>query len=313
MTADSLNLATARSLDQWRNLVSDSFVPLDVPDTSLPNFRGSIASRTFDDFLLCDIAASRHTVERTPRLIGDGGRHYFKLSLILSGAGLLIQDGREAVLLPGDLAVYDTNRPYTLSFDNDFRSMVLMFPHELFKLPAEAVAQLTAVRMPGDQRLGSVVSPFLAQMSKNLAHLLGSSGRRLSHNALDLITTMYSNELDLRTPETSPQQQLLLRIHTYIDDHLGDHDLGPQTIAAEHFISTRHLHNLFRSSESTVGSWIRSRRLEHCRRDLADPICADRPVAAIANRWGFSDAAHFARAFKSAFGISPREYRRQHA
>ncbi len=55
----------------------------------------------------------------------------------------------------------------------------------------------------------------------------------------------------------------------------------------------------------TVSTWIRTRRLEQCRRDLLDPMLADRPVAAIAARWGFVDAAHFSRAFKTAFGVSP--------
>jgi len=41
-------------------------------------------------------------------------------------------------------------------------------------------------------------------------------------------------------------------------------------------------------------------------------MLADRPVAAIAARWGFVDAAHFSRAFKTAFGISPSEYRAAH-
>ena len=60
----------------------------------------------------------------------------------------------------------------------------------------------------------------------------------------------------------------------------------------------------------TVAGWIRSRRLERCRRDLADPSLAARPVAAIAARWGFSSAADFSRAFRTAHGVPPAEYRR---
>ncbi|MEV8610809.1 helix-turn-helix domain-containing protein [Amycolatopsis sp. NPDC051373] len=33
------------------------------------------------------------------------------------------------------------------------------------------------------------------------------------------------------------------------------------------------------------------------------------PIAAIGRRWGFSDAAHFSRLFRSTYGRSPREYR----
>ena len=32
----------------------------------------------------------------------------------------------------------------------------------------------------------------------------------------------------------------------------------------------------------------------------------------IAARWGFTNAAHFTRVFKAAYGSSPGEFRRQH-
>jgi AraC-like DNA-binding protein len=59
-----------------------------------------------------------------------------------------------------------------------------------------------------------------------------------------------------------------------------------------------------------VAGWIRARRLERCRHDLADPGMAARPVAAIAARWGFTSAADFSRVFRAAHGVPPAEYRR---
>ncbi|HYP73799.1 MAG TPA: helix-turn-helix domain-containing protein, partial [Microbacterium sp.] len=89
--------------------------------------------------------------------------------------------------------------------------------------------------------------------------------------------------------------------------------LSPGSIAAAHYISTRHLHGLFQEQGTTVSTWIRMRRLEQCRRDLADPLHAGSPVAAISARWGFVDAAHFSRSFKQAYGVSPSEYRASRA
>ena len=50
-------------------------------------------------------------------------------------------------------------------------------------------------------------------------------------------------------------------------------------------------------------------RLQRCRRDLLDPRLADRSVAAIAFGWGFGDLSGFNRAFKAAYGVTPRELR----
>ena len=46
---------------------------------------------------------------------------------------------------------------------------------------------------------------------------------------------------------------------------------------------------------------------------LADPGRAGRRVTDIAYAVGFKDASHFTRAFKSRYGVSPREYRRDHS
>ena len=70
-------------------------------------------------------------------------------------------------------------------------------------------------------------------------------------------------------------------------------------------MSLRSLHQLFHDEGLTVAGWIRRRRLECCRRDLADPALALRPIVAIAARWGFASAADFSRAFRAATGWLP--------
>ncbi|MFG3013609.1 helix-turn-helix domain-containing protein [Streptomyces cinerochromogenes] len=68
----------------------------------------------------------------------------------------------------------------------------------------------------------------------------------------------------------------------------------------------RHLARLRRHS---LPIWIRRQRLERARRALADPAMRTTPINAIAARSGFSRAADFTRAFRRAYGVSPRGYR----
>lgn len=310
--AELVSTLVARNISDFRAAVSESFVPLQVTTAGPDHFRGIIRGASVDEVHVNDVRATSHVVERTPELIARGDRSYFKVSLMIAGTGLLIQDDREAVLQAGDLAVYDTDRPYSLVFDDDFRTMVVMFPKHLISLPAEMVGQLTAVRISGHEGLGSMVVPYLTQLAGNLDQLAGTTGARLAHSALDLVTTVFTRELGLDQVSADLHRALVQRIRSHIDRNLASTDLGPASIAAAHFISTRHLHGLFQEQGVTVSTWIRTRRLEKCRRDLLDPMLADRPVAAIAARWGFVDAAHFSRAFKSTFGVSPSEYRAAH-
>lgn len=309
---DIVATSVARNISEFRAAVNDSFVPLQVSSSHPDRFRGMIRGAGIDEVHVTDVRATDHVVERTPELIARGDRPYFKVSLMLAGTGLLIQDDREAVLSPGDLAVYDTSRPYSLVFDSDFRTMVVMFPRHLITLPPEMMGQLTAVRISGSEGLGAVVAPYLTQLAANLDQLAGTVGSRLAHSALDLVTTVFTRELGLDGASGDPHRALMQRIYGYIDRNLASTDLGPGSIAAAHFISTRHLHGLFQQQGTTVSTWIRTRRLERCRRDLIDPALADRPVAAIAARWGFMDAAHFSRSFKAAFGVAPSEFRAAH-
>ncbi|WP_447912306.1 AraC-like ligand-binding domain-containing protein [Microbacterium phyllosphaerae] len=310
--AESVSTLIARNISEFRAAVSESFVPLQVSTSGPDHFRGVIRGASVDEVHVNEVRATSHVVERTPELIARSDRSYFKLSLMLAGTGMLIQDDREAVLQAGDLAVYDTDRPYSLVFDDDFRTMVVMFPKHLISLPADMVGQLTAVRISGQGGLGGMVVPYLTQLAGNLDQLAGTTGARLAHSALDLVTTVFTRELGLDEVSADPHRALVQRIRSYIDRNLASTDLGPASIASAHFISTRHLHGLFQEQGVTVSTWIRTRRLEQCRRDLLDPMLADRPVAAVAARWGFVDAAHFSRAFKTAFGISPSEYRAAH-
>lgn len=309
---ESVATRIARSIGEFRAACSDSFVPLRVTSQTHDHFRGMLRGAAVDEVHVTEVRATPHVVERTPELIARGDAPYFKVSLMLAGEGLLIQDGREAVLHRGDLAVYDTSRPYSLAFDDEFRSMIVMFPRHLITLPPDLVGELTAVRISGSDGLGAVIAPYLSQLAANLDQLAGSTGARLAHSALDLVTTVFTRELGLDDAAADPHRALMQRIRAYIDRNLASTDLSPASIASAHFISTRHLHGLFQEQGTTVSTWIRTRRLEQCRRDLIDPVYADRPVSAVAARWGFVDAAHFSRAFKAEFDISPSEYRAAH-
>ncbi|WP_198398103.1 helix-turn-helix domain-containing protein [Brevibacterium antiquum] len=313
--------STASDFDGWKSLVSDSFVPLDTEPQRRGGFRGAISARDYDSVVMSHISANPHAVLRTPNLIARGTDtdsngsapspdSYYKVSLQLKGHGLLIQDGREVSLAPGSLAIYDTSRPYTLSFDCDFSSYVMMFPQSRVNLPADTVGQLTATSIGAEHQLGAVATQIITQAGAMLPTLNRAVGIRLAGNVVDLLTTVMADELTEAREAPGERQQLWAEITEYIEANLADPQLSPSTIAAAHFMSVRALHQIFEGSGETVSGEIRRRRIARCRLDLADPLQARVPVAAIGARWGLSDPAHFSRLFRSVVGRPPAQYRR---
>jgi AraC-like DNA-binding protein len=181
-------------------------------------------------------------------------------------------------------------------------------------LPYDNIERLIAMPLPGHAGIGALLTEFLVRLTADAGHYRPSDGPRLGTVLLDLVTAFLAHRLDADAalPPERRQRVLMLRIQAFIYRHLADPELSPSAIAAAHNISTRMLHRLFQTQGSTVSGWIRARRLDRCRRDLVDPMHGHRPIHVIAARWGFTDAAHFSRAFRAAYGLSPREYRGLH-
>lgn len=306
---DRMSAAQTVGLHQWRCDVNSSFVPLQIEERDGVPFRGHLKSAVVGDVSVFEIVATPHVVQRTQQLVDTSEGRFYKLSLQQQGPARLEQDGRVVDLAPGDIAIYDTHRPYTLTFPENNRATVIMFPHEAVDLPPDEISRVTAVGFGAEEGLGRVINPFFVELGRNLDQLSGPHASRLVYSALDLLVTMLSQELQVRSGAASPARSLAREVRQYILAHLSDPELNPVGIAQAHYISTRHLYTIFSTEGATVSAWIRQRRLEHIRRDLADPIHCDRPVSAIAARWGLTDAAHFSRVFKAEYGMSPTAYR----
>jgi AraC-like DNA-binding protein len=108
---------------------------------------------------------------------------------------------------------------------------------------------------------------------------------------------------------TAPGYGLLDQAQAYIELHLDEPTLDQTLVARELSVSTRTLARAFQASGTSVATWIRHRRLDHCLEELVDGPQRDTPVAVVGARWGILDATHFSRIFRSRFGVTPSEAR----
>lgn len=299
----------AHGFEEWKAMLGHRFVPVRLVSDRGEAFRGTLRERALRDVSVAEITADSHRVIRSQSQISPDDPALLKLSVQLAGDGLVLQDGRQAALSPGDLAIYDTDRPYTLAFDGTIRCLVFAFPRSAIGLSALGLRELTAVRIEGGRPSGRLVVPFLRTLADTVLDLPEAQATRFAHNALDLVTTLLMDGIEVAGTPVPGTVPTLAELRDWIDEHLADPDLSLRRIAEAHFVSPRYVQGLFGRNQETVTGWIRSRRLERCRRELAAPGSAGEQVAAVGRRWGFPDPAHFSRAFKAHFGVPPTRYR----
>jgi AraC-like DNA-binding protein len=302
-------------LEYFRHALRDTIVPFDLGIDAGTDLRARLVTGTVGTLQVTTVTGPpRVKAIRTSRLIRRSDPELLKIDVLTRGRGVLEQEDRQAALRPGDLTLVDLSRPCRLACSEENEMIAVRFPRTLLPLRHEELTRLTAVRIAGQQGLGGMLSSLAIHMSRHLDDYDAGERTRLSAALLDLLTVGLSRRLD-RGGVVAPDSQrrvLLLRIRAFIEQRLGDPELSPSTIAAAHFISLRYLHKLFEAEGTTVAGWVRTRRLERCRRDLLDPVLAARPARAIAARWGLIDATHFGRLFRSAYGLPPAEYRQRH-
>jgi AraC-like DNA-binding protein len=298
--------------DYWRDVVGRMLCPLelrlddtlDVPDRLVVGDVGPVQ--------VAELAVSRPGgAERGWRHVRRADPELYKIDLVARGGAVIEQDGRQTAHAPGDFTFVDLSRPARWTNSRDASMVAVIFPRALLPLRREQLAQLTGVRFAGDRGTAALVSTLVRQLPWHVDGAHPAEGARVGGAVLDLLAAALGGRLDRAgdVPVDSRRRALLLHARAFIEQHLGDPDLSPRTVAAAQFISTRYLHKLFEAEETTVAEWIRTRRLERCRRDLLDPAHRTEPVGTIGARWGLSNAAHFSRAFRAAYGISPLAYR----
>jgi AraC-like DNA-binding protein len=253
------------------------------------------------------VAGDPSIVERTTAGIRAFDPEHFIVATTLRGRCLIEQDGRGTVFTNGDLSSWDSSRPFAATHLERFELLLLIMPRALLGARRDAVFARTARCTAAASPLGSIAGHFF----RELWDVLGTDspvrgGDDLAEAAIAIARSLHADEPAERRLSAAA---LLPRIKGYIQEHLADPGLGPESIARANYISVRYLHKLFAAEPESVCQWIRRRRHEACRRDLVDPSLAGHTIAEVAMRWALPNSAYFSRAFRDAYGCTPTEWR----
>ncbi len=302
--------AGASKVTRWNDIVSEVFTPLETKPACPEDFEGAIDSLQLGDIFLANVVAGPSLVERTAQHAASSRERYYFFHLLLQGGMRVAQDGREAILAPGDMVLTDTALPYTLEH-GDYASALVMIasPNDVKRrLPAPEIA--LGQRLSGSEGLSATLSGMMSSVWRQVKSGMDAEiGERVGNNMLDMFATSCMEAFGSRIADSAVASARRSHIRCYIESNLKDPELTVASIAAAFRISPRYLHMLFAEEDETISGFIRRRRLEECKKRLADPMWRHRSITELAYAWGFNNTTHFARVFRERYGVSPREYR----
>ena len=311
ITFDTSTIRPADRAELIRETIWNAVVKVEIQHIDDPTrIRATGRIRSLGPISICSVRSNATTVVRTPRLTHDGSEPSLFLGLQVSGSSMVIQAGRQAVLGPGDLALYDTTEPYTLLNRHGIDQHFFRIPLDQLRLSTDIVRRSTAVRFGCDHPLVDIASSYFARLAGQQSVLDARSADALGQPSIELIRALLlSRSPRGRSAAVGADDALVLRILEHIRANLADTDLAPARLAAQHNISVRQLYTVLDQADIALGDWIRHQRLERCRQELATAAARHRTIESVARGSGFVNAAHFARSFRGAYGMTPRQWR----
>jgi AraC-like DNA-binding protein len=304
----SVRAAGPRHAQQWREDLSSTFNRLAPESLDDREPDGDLAGAGLGSLVAFEVSGSPQIIRRTTGAVRTAPTDLLKICLQLRGRATVHQGGAEVVVEPGQMALYDTARPYDLRLEGAWSCAVLAFPYAALGLPRHTVdvALMRALSLTSGP--GAILAGFVSAAVLQREAIPAGAAERLGEAGLHLVAGALSSS-SAPVGEGSADA-VRLQVLAYVRAHLDDIGLSHSQVAAAHHIASRTLSRLFESEPRSVTGYIRTSRLHAVRRDLGDPLLAQRSIAAIAARWCFTEQAHFTRAYRAEFGMTPSASRR---
>ena len=298
-------------LEYWLELVCSTYCQLECdPPEDEPIF-GDIQSGRVGAVHFTQVKSNCRRVRRTQERIRTSNEDDYLVLVQREGRGALQQDGRTAILHPGDVALHACSRPYELHFDQPGHCLnVLRMGRSQLDKHVGNLDELTAATVPRQAVAAQLLLSMVDTLHRESDQLHPSSALGVSDAIASIVSAGLRSlpRANLRKASNLTAYHLT-RIKAHVEEHLREPDLSVASIASAMQLSRDHVCKLFRGEPAPLSRMIWQMRLDACRRDLADPRHAMRSISDVAFSWGFNDAAHFSRSFRDQQGISPREWR----
>ncbi|WP_322620770.1 AraC family transcriptional regulator [Streptomyces acidicola] len=260
----------------FEEITAGSYIRNRLRSNDREDFRAKVRALDLGELQVSALSFPHLEIARTARIIRQSDPEVYMINYHLGGEGSFSQAGNNTAFHAGDLTVLDSSHPFDAhrhTLQDSWPQLIVQLPHKLLPLPEKTVQRLLAVPISGRCGMGGVFARWLTDLNTRAGEFTPADIPTLASVILGLLASALARFLEAEA-ELSPEARrnaLQARINAFVEQHLADPDMTPQTIADAHHISLRHLQHLLAGNATSPAAWIRHRRLERCRLDLANP------------------------------------------
>ncbi len=295
----------------WHEAIASAYFPLDLTFAQTDNFTGDLMIWELGDVSLSRLASAALQYRRLPKHLKAERDEHFLITIPIRSQVNFSQCGKEVYCQPGGFFLERSHEPYEFWHDDFADLWVMKVQSQELASQIRQPDRFCSMQFNAAEGAGGLFSDMLQLIPGRFNAMTPEVRQAVGKQLIDLLVlSLKADERTLTSGSSSVRAAHLTRIEAYVRRNLHNPDLDPETIARACGMSTRYLHELFRDTNQTLGSWVRDQRLTACRIALAD-VSNRQTVAEIAYRFGFSDHAQFSRAFKAHFNVTPKEFRDQ--
>lgn len=232
----------------------------------------------------------------------------FLFLIVLSGKGNLTYEGKTYQLSSGDHAFVDCNKSYSHQSSEE-QPWELMWIHFNGAIMGRYYLYFSQKYEDAVFRT-SGPSPYI-ELLQQMMELIGEHSAVTELKVSNLLNNLVTQILIYNSTENEISNSVESKINDikdYIDSHLND-KLTLDNLSRQFYISKFYLSREFkRVTGSTINDYTTNKRINRAKHLLR---FSDLRIEEISQACGVEDSSYFNRVFKSAEGMTAREYRKK--
>ncbi|WP_193172632.1 helix-turn-helix domain-containing protein [Nisaea nitritireducens] len=303
------DVAGKERYDLWKDSIACIFDVDSEKDVRDESFTAQVDANMFGPVMVARTQSLGQSWKRTPSIMARDGMDHYMVQLYERGQ-MQWEDSSGLRELPEKgLVIFDLAREMA-SRTNDFANISLIIPRDMLEGALKSQNDQHLRTLSGEEPMVKLLRDHMMSLKALASQMSHRQAIEIAPATVGLTAACLNAAIDQEAPSQTAGVAMaqLTMIRRFIEANLSESDLSAEWIARRVGASRSKLYQLF-DVFGGVGAYIRDRRLRRALLALTDERSKHRPIYDIALASGYTSDAAFSRAFRTRYGIAPRDVR----